>query len=100
MRQRRDACCVRDYEIAHDANHRGVEESAREQRRDRGRTLAVRIRQPSVHRRQTDFRTVADQDQKERQRDERRVEPRRHLLQGLPGHVVGLSEDKRPAPVK
>ena len=62
--------------------------------------FAMRVGQPRVHRREADFRAVADQDEKERQRHELRIEARGRVLQNLPGHVVGRPDHERAAPIE
>ena len=99
-RQRARRRRVGDRQIAQDAEHRRIEQRARQHRRNRRRALAVRVGQPGMHRRQADLGAVADQHQQKRQDREARMHRRRRLAQRIPGHVVGRAEDKAAIPIE
>jgi hypothetical protein len=65
----------RDGQEAEDPEEGALDERPREQRRERGRRLAVGVRQPHVHRRQPRLGPVAHQDEDEPHADDARVEP-------------------------
>ena len=87
-------------QVADDAEHRAVEQRARQHCRNRRRTFAVRVRQPGMHWGEADFGAVADQHQQIRQRGQCGIHLGRCCAQAVPGHVVGRPKHETAAPVE
>ena len=75
-------------QVAHQAVHHRAEHRRGEDRRHRRRRLAVRIRQPGVHGRQTHLGAVADEQEDEPELGQLGIESRGNLAQGRPQHNI------------
>ncbi len=91
---------VGDGQIAHDTQHRAIEQCAGQHGRDRRRAFAMGVRQPGMHGGETDLGPVADQHQQERQGRQRRIHLRRGQAQRVPCHVVGRAKHEAAAPIE
>ena len=88
---------------AHDHKHGALKQHAREQGRDRARSLGVGIGQPSVHGEQAGLGAKANHDKRKGEAHERRVELvgiRQHARQkcglvGVGNHVGGVGVDQQ-----
>ena len=75
-----------DHLEAQQRIERDVQQQARENRRDRRRSLGMGIGQPGMQRRQPDLGAVADQQEDEGEVEDRRIHARGGRLQQAPGH--------------
>jgi len=82
------------------AEHGGIEQRTREQRRDRGWAFAVGIRQPGVHGRETDLGAETYERQKEGEQQQGVRGMRGHEAQAMPSHVIDRTERKGAGPVE